>query len=86
MAQDEVIRSVILYPLRNENKDVIIFRYILIIDSRDQKENFTIALHNRILAIFKIRVIFGTPGSFRDCSIETKAPFTCIQLFENASF
>ena len=43
MAQNGAVQSVILYPLRYENKHVIIFRYVSIIDNRDQTGNFAMA-------------------------------------------
>ena len=59
MAQNEVVRSIISYPLRNENKHVIIFRYISIIDSRDKKEHFTIAFIIEFWRFLKREYIFG---------------------------
>ena len=58
MAQNEVLRSAIFYPLLNENKHVVIFRNISIIDNRDQKENFTIAFINEFWRFLKRE----TPG------------------------
>ena len=53
------------YSLRNENKHVIIFRYISIIDNRDEKETFTIAFINRIMVTFKMGVLFLGPPLYR---------------------
>ena len=59
MAQNEVVRSVILYPLRNENKHDIILRYISIIDNRGQKDNFTIAFISEFWRFLNGTTILG---------------------------
>ena len=75
MTQNQVV------PLRNENKHVFIFRYISISDNRDQTEHFTIAFIIEFLRFLKWEYFFGTPGSFRYFSIETKAQSTHIGIF-----
>ena len=62
IAPNDIVRSIILYSLHNENKDVIIFGSISIIDNRFQKE-FYDGFDNRILTIFKREYFFGTPGT-----------------------
>ena len=58
MAQNDVVRSVILYPSSHENKHVIIFRYISIIADRDQKQNVTIAFISEFWRLLKREYFF----------------------------
>ena len=47
------------YPLRNENKHVIFFRYNSIFDNRDQKEHFAIAFIIELCPFVKWGYFFG---------------------------